>query len=299
MDELNQNENLEPTGDELSPGTPAEVLEASGTPEGSDDAGQTKADDGGAGDDDVVEPKPEKDRIQDRIDEITRKRREAEREAAYWKGRAEGATPKIDALPTAPVIDPMAPFSEPRPVEDDFETLAEYEEADRKHLVAQARYEARQEMVREDVRRQAEKAEKELREKVAGWFKNAPANLPDFQAIVCKPPEQGGPAFSMEMIEIWQDSPVGHQLAYELAKNPEEVWRLRNLPPHRMAMELARREQKLSVAPAQPKKITSAPNPITPVTPAATAVNKTLEDMPTDEFMARRDREQFGPNWKG
>lgn len=215
---------------------------------------------------------------------------EAAREAAYLKGRLESAQ-KPEAAPQQPAYDPRAPFSIPRPTEDDFETYGDYELAKDEWLVSRAKHEARIEATRELVQRRAQ-------EDMGSWMQQAPTDMPDFLDKVTLPSEHGGAPLSIEMVEICRNSKVGHQLLYQLASDPKEVMRLRSMPPHLMALEIGRREAKLSVSPAPGKKLSDAPAPIKPVTPAAASISKSLEDLPLDEYMLRRNQQEFGPDWK-
>jgi hypothetical protein len=216
---------------------------------------------------------------------------EAVKEAAYLKGRLEAShTP--EPVQTAPMAPEDILFEVPRPSEDDFETFDDYEVAKEDWLVAKAEHRAMTKLVRQEAQRQTSAS-------TGSWLQEAPADLPDFLAKVTLPVDQGGAPLSSEMVEICRASKVGHQLLYQLASDPQEVARLRALPPHLMGMELSRREEKLRITPAQAKRISDAPAPIRPLTPAAASLNKPLEELPIDEFMRERNRQQFGPDWKG
>lgn len=299
MSELEQNTGIDPsipTGEVVSPELAVrEVSETPAAPETNEEA-QEREELAAAGLE-VGTPAAHKwAELRREGRDAKRVAREAELEIARWKGRAEALAEKgqVAAPVTAQPMpsDPMAEFALPRPQEDDFETFGEYEAAKDDWLVAKAEHRATQKILRENAHTQASSD-------IAGWLNQAPADLADFEAVVRRPVEEGGPPLSNEMVEICRTSPVGHQLLYQLAENPKEVARLRSMPPHLMALEIARREAKLSVSPAQPKKISSAPNPIRPVSTGSVINEAPLEKLDWAEFENRRNRELYGPDWKG
>lgn len=93
------------------------------------------------------------------------------------------------------------------------------------------------------------------------------------------------------MAETIRASDIGPDLAYHLGQNPKEAERIARLPPLLQAKELGRLEAKLADAPPV-KKTTSAPAPISPVTPrgSSPAVDTTdprsIKTMSTAEWVA-------------
>ncbi|CAB4126792.1 hypothetical protein UFOVP254_36 [uncultured Caudovirales phage] len=71
------------------------------------------------------------------------------------------------------------------------------------------------------------------------------------------------------MAETIQASDVGPDVAYYLGSNPKEADRISRLSPYLQAKEIGRIEAKLSSEPP-PKKTSSAPSPISPVTARTT-----------------------------
>ena len=99
------------------------------------------------------------------------------------------------------------------------------------------------------------------------------------------------------MLRAISESEHGPAVAYHLGKNPDLSRRWASLDPVSLFKELGRLEATLS-APAvvpQPKPVTQAPAPITPVQQAATApINKELSDITSVAEWRKRRAEATG-----
>lgn len=188
---------VENTSDATTEGQPeAESSEASATGE----TGENSSDDAAA--------KPKKKHwAHDRIDELTRQRREAERQADYWKARAEQQV--------------------------DFDSL-DYEEG----IAERVRLASRREQAETAQTTAAQLAneafsyrETEAREKFA-----------DYDAVTRNP----NVPITQDMAEVIRDSDVGPDLAYHLGKNPQEALRIAQMNPTRRAVEMGKLEAKLT-----------------------------------------------------
>lgn len=189
------------------------------------------------------ELKPKKT-AQERIDEITRARREAEREAAYWRNVAEGKTHKREETKQE---EAKAPNPDDFPLGD----------MDPQYVDALVDFRVKQGLdkimpaVAQNLQRQAGERVWEAAQEVAR-SKHA-----DFDAKVIDgahnwPCTEG-------MAEAIKTSDAGGELAYHLASNPEEARRISALPPIAQIRELGRIEATLvSVAPV---RTTNAPKP--------------------------------------
>lgn len=183
--------------------------------------------------------------VQDRIDELTRERHEAAREAAYWRGIAETRAvqeqPKTDAEPKA----------------EDFQDYAEY-------VRALARFEAKA-LVKAELAQ--EKAATTEAARATTWQQKveaAKAKLPDFDQVM----RESKAPMTQAMAEAIKESDIGPEIAHHLATNPEIAARLAGLSSTASILELGKIAASLSqaAAPAAPaKRITSAPTPPTPV----------------------------------
>lgn len=186
-----------------------------------------------------------KPKLQERIDEITRQRHEAQREAAYWKGIAETREAKVQ---------PVEADAEPKP--EAFEDYGAY-------VRALAKFEAKA-LVKAELEQQKTQAQEEA--KATTWQQRAEAakaEMPDFDEVMA-----GSTApMTHAMAEAIKGSDIGPKVAYHLAKNPEVAAKLSRLEPMAAAREIGRIEASLSTAAAPPpaKRITSAPTPPTPV----------------------------------
>lgn len=190
------------------------------------------------------EPKPKKT-AQDRINELTRKAREKEREAEYWR----------DAAMNRPAPQPRTAPEQPReaaPSPDDFK----FGDADPNYLVALAKHEAKAEIRQEfEAREQSHRlsaSRSTFDEKVAAAFPDGePEGLAALRTL---------PAIRSEITDVIFNSDKGPQIADHLGDNPSVLNRLNGLAPHLVGFELAKIEAALS-APPPPNRVTKAPDP--------------------------------------
>lgn len=186
--------------------------------------------------------------IQPRIDELTRAKHEAEREAAYWRGIAEaGKAPSAKAdAPSKPTPDQFSDHNEY------VEKLAEWKA---KEIVSASLRE------RDEQAEQAkQKTERETRastwaERQAKFAETAP----DFDEVLASAEVQ----VPAHLLDALLKSDQGPALAYHLAKNPEVAQNIAGMSKDDALMELGALKASLS-KPAL-KSVTKAPAPITPV----------------------------------
>lgn len=157
-------------------------------------------------DDAAAKPK-KKHWAHDRIDELTRQRREAERQAEYWKARAEQHV--------------------------DYDSL-DYEEG----IAERVRKANRQEQLETAQATAAQLAGEAFSYREA----EARERLPDYDAVTRNP----NVPITPDMAEVIRDSDVGPELAYHLGKNPQEALRLAQLHPTRRAVEMGKLEARLT-----------------------------------------------------
>lgn len=195
----------------------------------------------------VVETPPKKKTAQERIDEITRARRAAERETEYWKRAAMEKAEK----PIEPVAEP-ASIVPPRPVLAQFESTEAYEDAlfawnDKRREIESAA--ARQRTEQETALRKFNAAARKIREEHE-----------DFDDVV------NAPVFSNDMRLILLNSEHGPEVAYHLGRpeNRDIADRIRALPSNMQIYELVKLETQLLLA-QKARKVTNSPPPITPV----------------------------------
>ena len=185
----------------------------------SDDTG------GNSGDDASAKPK-KKHWAHERIDELTRQRREAERQVEFWKAKAEQQV--------------------------DFDSL-DYEEgiAERVRLASRKeQYETAQTTASQLAMEAFQYRETEAREK---WT--------DYDAVTRNPNVPILP----DMAEVIRDSDVGPDLAYHLGKNPQEAMRIAQMSPTRRAVEMGKLEARLTAPKPAPKQPPAPISPVSAI----------------------------------
>ena len=266
--EVSQEQPISPADEAVSSAQAEEVVEES-APSGE----PTPVVQSGASDDVDF---PEK--VKKRIDDITFKRYEAERERDYWKMQAEA---RLRAEQEAAQSQPKQPDVtipvSPAPRQEDFETYEAYDEA-----LFDWRYQQRvsKETAQRaaDERRQAEAA---YAEKARSWADQGSEKFPDFSQVALKEPREGGPSITPYMAGAIQDSPMGHEVAYYLGRNPKEAAKIAALSPIAQVREIGRLEVKVQTP--QQRETTKAPSPTAPVGGKESPSVK-LEDLPYSEY---------------
>lgn len=228
--------------------------------------------------------------VQPRIDELTRQRREAERERDYWRARAE-ITPKAEA-----------PKPE-KPTPDKFTTYDEYVEA-LTDWKADQKIDAK---LTEREKAAAERAEADKRQSTWHELETAARDrYSDFDEVM---EAADGIRVTDTLAQALRDSGNGPELTYHLTKNPDLVRRLNNLPVAAAARELGKFEASIAPAktpepetdeaeetpePVRAVKKSAAPPPPSPVRAARSgAVNLATANM--DDYI--KTRRTQGARW--
>lgn len=224
--------------------------------------------------DETPEPDPKPSGFEKRISKLTWQAREAERQAAYWRGIAEGkGAPPQGAQPEA---------KDGPPKQEQFETYDEYLRALTRHEISTTMAQERQKLTRELEGRELqggfEKRVEAFREKHA-----------DFDEVAFSDDHQVSPTMRDAIVNT-QD---GAEIAYWLGKNPEESNRIARLSPNHQILELGRISARLAAPPPAPppRPASAAPAPITPVKAGGKAVEGLRDDLPIEEWMKRRNQE--------
>lgn len=197
-------------------------------------------------------PKP-KQTAQERIAELTRARREAERQservardAEYWREQAlrNQPAPQAQAAP--------ADAGEPDP------NAYEHGELDvrfiRDHATYHAKKAFREEAAQHAQQTRTQTALQTFDQKVAQDYPDGePDGIQHLRRL---------PALSSVITEVILDSEIGPKLADHLGQNARELARISALPPIQQARELTKLELKLATPPAPTAKTaTDAPAP--------------------------------------
>lgn len=233
-----------------------------------------------AQDDAGDKPRDDKGRfkgVQPRIDELTRARREAEREAAYWRQRA-----------TQGQAEPQAAQPAVKPTPEQFTDYAEYVEA----LTDWKTEQKLDERMQQESARQAQAARAQtFQERAAAYQTQAP----DFDEVLSSADVPMARHVGAAILE----SDVGPQLAYHLARNPQELERLNRMPEAAANREIGRLEASLAkpaaAAAAPPVRASSAPKPATPIGSQGRAATLDPSRMSMDEYAAMRKGQ--GARW--
>jgi len=192
--------------------------------------------------------KKDKDGVQKRIDEITRLRRDEERQRLRVEQENAELRRQIEAaVPKQPAGMKLADF--------------DYDE-DRysAYLTEQAAGQARQEAQR------AIQAEKQMAKQADFNVKETDyaIDVTDYHAVTRNPTLKLSP----EMVQVAQDSDDGPKILYYLGKHPDVSERLANMSPLAMAREIGRIEATKLDSVATPS-ITNAPAPAAKLKSAA------------------------------
>jgi hypothetical protein len=169
--------------------------------------------------------------------------------------RLRQAVPKVEE--SKALADAVEAEIGPPPKEADFPDYLQFTKAE-------TAYETMKMMVSRELKKNAErvKIETELRNNtIVETFKERANDVRKFVKDFDQVTHAASVSPSHPMtIGLILESEKGPQLAYYLAKHPEKVHELNDLPPHRQAAEIGRLEARLSKS--EPRKVTNAPPPV-------------------------------------
>jgi hypothetical protein len=224
---------------------------AEGTPEAPAEGEQDETGEDTTAASEAEAPKP-KPTAKERIDELTAKRREAEREAEYWKAKALQPAPQQ----TAPAPEAAPEDKEPDPADYEHGDLDARFIRDHATFAANKAFEAR--MAKMEQERTAREAQTAWQAKEAA----AVTKYPDYREKVNVGAERGEWVCTPLMADAIRTSEAGPDVAYHLATNPGEARRIASLDQISQVRELGKLEAKLSAPPAPQAKLkTDAPDP--------------------------------------
>lgn len=211
----------------------------------------------------------EKGGVQKRIDELTRGKRSAERDAEYWRGRAE-------ALAKPVPVKAETETEELNP--DDFDDDADYLRAVAKQTKDELREAAEKE-------KRAKESEVIMR-KVTTQYADARKKYSDFDDVALNQ--------SLQVTGAMFEAAVGDNLGdvlYYLGKNPDEATRIASLSPTQQIKEIGKIETRLTTTP--PNTTTNTPDPPTTVGGGGGSPPvKKEEEMTRAELHAKWDKER-------
>ena len=230
------------------------------------------------------EEKPrQKPGVHARIDELTRARREAERQAEHWKNVAEG---KIAPVKAAEVPQP--------PERDKFETEEAYQDALVDHKV-DAKLAAREQANQQAGVQQA---------KASDWqskLASARVDIPDFDAVM----NSAELPVSPHVADLVMEHDQGAKVVHHLAVNPEELERINAMSPARAAFAIAEIAGKFkapdaSASSSEPvavvkKVISEAPPPAARTVGSGRSTTVPLGEQSMEDYIATRKSQ--GASW--
>ena len=221
---------------------------------------------------------------QQRINEITKARYEAERLAAYWKGIAEGSRSQTQQIP-----EPAARESAARPNLADFPDYETYIEAltDWKTTQKVAEVVHHQQAATVQERQQAEALE--LARGWAGKQESARKSIPDYDEVLGGAETVVAPYVTDAILT----SDRGPEVAYHLAKNPALAEKLNRLSPIAAAREIGRIEAALEKS--SPGTSRSAPPPPAKTTRSSATISGDPAKMSHEQYRAMRAKQ--GARW--
>ena len=285
---------------ELDPGFgPAEGADASVEPEVSQE--QTEVEpvelqetDGGETESPPVEDQTsseEKDSFQERIDRLTRFRREAEREADALRQEREDSQKELADLKAR--LDSYEAQAKPTKTLADFDyNEAEYAAYVQKEAMEQARSAAKDEATRIANETQARL---DFERKQRTYNRNATEFAKD-QADFFEVTQDRNLPITQEMADVIYDSDIGPQIAYYLAKHPDEAYSIARSSPagqgrqigaieSRLQAELSKSSKTATDAPPAQKERVKGKQPGFQTDPKAATSDK----MSDAEWLKRRE----------
>lgn len=217
--------------------------------------------------------------VQSRIDELTRARHEADREAAYWRGLAQQQSAQTSA-----------PAANPKPTVEQFDDYGDYVEALTDWKADQA---VAKRMAEDSSRKVGEVRVQTFQERQATFAESTP----DYVEVM----RNSTAPIASHVIEAVQESDMGPQLLYHFAQNPDVLDRINRMDERQANREMGRLEatlgtSKASAAPAPAtKKVTQAPAPAGTSKAQGRSTTPDLASASMDEYMAQRKAQ--GARW--
>lgn len=169
----------------------------------------------------------------------------------------------------------------PEPKESDFEDYEDFRIAKALHNRDKAEA-GRAVSAREEAAKQAAQAAQQ--QALASFMEqeqDARAKYADYDQVTRSMP------LANETLDLAAQMDAGPDVIYHLGKNPDLAATVAGMSPVQQALELGRIEARLAMP--QPKKITQAAEPITPVGATSATVTKDPGDMSPQEYRAWRE----------
>ncbi|MGB1290528.1 MAG: hypothetical protein ACPG5Z_00250 [Pseudoalteromonas sp.] len=246
----------------------------------SEESETTEQDDEESAEEDAekVAAKPKQNGFKKRIDRYKRKVSRANEEVEYWKAQAL-------KVKDQPMTDEKPMKAEGRPVADDYDSHEEFVEAITDWKVDLA-------LKSQTEKQEQKKAESVKEQRAKTWQTRMEAfseKTPDFEEIM---EDANDEKLTGVMTEAILDSDLGPEVLYHLAKNPNEVERIKGLSDLGAVREIGKIEAMISPSKKVTKKITKAPAPLSKSKGGA-KFSKDIsdKDLPFKEYEALRNKQ--------
>ncbi|HEU4540157.1 MAG TPA: hypothetical protein VFR23_03425 [Jiangellaceae bacterium] len=194
-----------------------------------------------------------KQRIQDEIDTLTRKKHELARDVELFEARRKAVSPDPPSTPSAPAVSESEPILET--FDGDFTAFLRARDA---WLLKQ--FEARQRTAEETrLRSEADRKRADALTAHQKRVEEARQQFSDWDAVVNNPEL---PQIPTAVLDALLEHPQGPRLAYRLARDPQRMQAMLAMSPVAAVLDLGRLAADLDApVKAAPKTVTSAPPP--------------------------------------
>jgi|TARA_R100000501_G_C2617596_1_gene111082 hypothetical protein len=220
---------------------------------------------------------PKKNKVQERINQLTRKNHEERQRTAELESRIKELESKA--------VQPKPEIVVPK--EDDFEDYSQFQTAQAKYVADVAANTAYERLSTETANQTAAQQQAEDQRVLEGKKKafdenveSKRANFEDFENVA-----YGHQFMDLDLANQIFDMDKGPEVAYHLGAHLDEAQRIFSLDPVSRARELTKLE--FQVEALKPKKVSDAPDPINPLG-GQEKVSKNPDEMTTDEWLAWR-----------
>lgn len=222
--------------------------------------------------------KPRKNRAKERIEKLSREKRELLKEIDELKSANADKTKADEDLNP-----------------DDFDNYDDYLEAVEKTEKVETTEKKEPATVKQDDDFQA------VIDSIEVKFDETRDKYDDFDDLVQKAPRDGGPTISQSMVEAMNEVDNSGEIAYALAKDVNNSIRIANLSKTKQIAEIIKLSDKLQkeAEPEKPsaKKTTSAPEPINALG-GGEAVQKTIANSESyDDYESQRNAQNKKSTW--
>lgn len=211
---------------------------------------------------------------QERVNEITRARREAER-------RAEALERELSQYRQQPVQHQPQGTEAPPSLEDFGYDMTKWSSAMTEYAIKQAESRVEQRFQQNNQRQHQQTVEQQFQQRSQEYAKAHP----DFDQAVDQ--LASSVSFHPAIVDAIGNSDHGPAVVHYLAQHLDEADALSRLPPHLAAVRLGRIEAQVSTA--KPKPVTNAPNPPPTLGGGKATIAKNPDEMTQAEWLAWRN----------